>query len=240
MRGYVLLRDPAQLPAASAAVSNQFAVNDDGLLVWVGNSGSLSAPAWNTTSPTIGGNSYEWGMPIRLREDNNSFATRRIGSGMPDFKWGLTNQVNWKGLSLFALLDAQHGGNVYNATKQKMYQYSRHIENDQFDKPDNLKKPTTYYNMLYAAEDPIDWFVEDGSFVKLREMALRYSLGSDRFSFLRRVGSERLTLGLIGRNLYTWTDYTGIDPEVGSVLLREDDFGYPTYRTLTAMFEVVF
>jgi hypothetical protein len=49
-----------------------------------------------------------------------------------------------------------------------------------------------------------------------------------------------VVFGLIGRNLYTWTDYKGFDPEIGGILDREDSFDYPAYRTLTASFEIVF
>jgi hypothetical protein len=69
-------------------------------------------------------------------------------------------------------------------------------------------------------------FIEDGSFVKLREAAIRYTLDP---SLARRFGAESATLSLSGRNLYTWTDYTGIDPEVNlfsaNTVARGVEFG---------------
>ena len=47
-------------------------------------------------------------------------------------------------------------------------------------------------------------------------------------------------LSLIGRNLFTWTDYKGYDPEVGSTLSRLDSFDYPRYRTFTGAIELTF
>jgi hypothetical protein len=179
-------------------------------------------------------------MPIRLREADNSLAVRPIGNSVPDYKWGLSNNLTWKGLSVYGLVDAQRGGSIYNSTRQSLYQNSRHLDNDQFGKPLSQKKTPGYYNALYSTDDPVDYFVEDASFVKLREVALRYSFGQTQAGFLRRIGSDRVTLGLIGRNLYTWTSYSGMDPEVGSILRRRDDFGYPTYRTITGMLEVIF
>jgi hypothetical protein len=54
-------------------------------------------------------------------------------------------------------------------------------------------------------------YIEDGSFVKLRELALRYRIDAP---FVRKLGASTMELSLAGRNLYTWTDYTGLDPEV--------------------------
>ncbi len=54
-------------------------------------------------------------------------------------------------------------------------------------------------------------FVEDGSFVKLRELAVAYTFNQ---GWLRRnVGFSTLDLRVSGRNLFTWTDYKGLDPE---------------------------
>jgi hypothetical protein len=93
---------------------------------------------------------------------------------------------------------------------------------------------------LYNAATAVSWFVEDGSYVKLREVSLRYSIDASRFAPLARFGMDRAILSLIGRNLHTWSDYSGYDPEIGGAITRVDDFDFPQYRTLTAAIEVVF
>ena len=80
------------------------------------------------------------------------------------------------------------------------------------------------------------YVVEDGSFVKVREVSLTYDLGD-----IRGIGD--FTLGLVGRNLFTFTDYTGLDPETGAtggnnqsgsgLINQVDAFGFPTLRTFT-------
>jgi len=45
---------------------------------------------------------------------------------------------------------------------------------------------------------------------------------------------------VIGRNLHTWTDYQGYDPEAGGIMSRTDDFGYPNFRTLSVSIETIF
>jgi len=54
------------------------------------------------------------------------------------------------------------------------------------------------------------------------------------------LGIERLTMGLIGRNLWTITDYTGFDPEVGDIRDAYDGFDYPNFRTFTVKMDVQF
>ena len=68
--------------------------------------------------------------------------------------------------------------------------------------------------------------MENGSFVKLREASVRYTLDQP---WVRRAGPQSVTLSLAARNLYTWTKYTGIDPEVNlfsaNTVARGVEFG---------------
>jgi hypothetical protein len=96
--------------------------------------------------------------------------------------------------------------------------------------------PRGYISGIYAIEE---WRIDDGSFVKLRELALSYSFG--------RVGKFFSDLGvtLSGRNLISWDDYKGFDPETnaggGSTLARGIDFGnVPIPRTFNFAVNVKF
>jgi hypothetical protein len=148
-------------------------------------------------------------------------------------------------VGLYVLFDGQRGGDIYNFTKQWMYQDFRHADQDQRGKPDDQKIANPFYaSGLYNALSASDHFVEDGSFVKLRELSVNYALPS---SLLNRVGVGRyantIRLALIGRNLYTWTSYTGFDPEVTSgndFNFRIDGFRYPQFRTVTGQLTVEF
>lgn len=134
----------------------------------------------------------------------------------------------------------QVGGQNYNQTRQRMYQWARHGDVDQVGKDEGLKKPIEYYVALYAANDPTDYFVEDAGFVKLRELSVRYRFGSRAMSLLRSVGARSGSIALVGRNLLTFTDYKGYDPEVGNTLTRLDSFDYPRYRTVTGTVTLTF
>ena len=237
MYGHRFAHEAGDLP--DGLPSDQFQANDEGLLVWVGPGGDWRNGSWGDTA-TLGGRQYRWGIPFMVIDSTGSNAITRIGDSNPDFHLGLSNTVQWRGLSLYGLLDMQFGGEVYNRTNQRMYQYFRSSDADQAGRPAELKKTTDYYLALYGANLINDRFVEDAGFVKLREVALRYTLPQGAIDFLRVGGVDRVQLGVVGRNLFTITDYKGYDPEVGSPLERMDDFVYPQYRTITASIQIDF
>ncbi|HEY9230463.1 MAG TPA: SusC/RagA family TonB-linked outer membrane protein, partial [Gemmatimonadaceae bacterium] len=212
MYGRKFVRSTGELPASQANAQGVFEVNDDGLLVAVGQGGHYTdAGKWGT-SVVSNGVTYPWGMPIVRLDSAGQGAVMRIGSGNPRFHYGVTNTFDWKGFQLYGLIDTQLGGNIYNATNQRMYQYQRSADVDQSDKPTELKKPIDYYTLLYDGNNVNEWFVEPGGFVKLREVSLRYRLPArwlSRFPASRAAGA---TVSLVGRNLMTWTRYSGYDP----------------------------
>lgn len=236
-----------ELPGQHANSRDAFQVNDDGLLVPVGAGNSwkdgVAKELWGT-NVVIDGVSYPWGRPVLLKNPDGTAAVVRIGDSNPDLKWGFSQQLQWRSITLGALIDGQLGGQVYNNTKQRMYQYARHHDADQLGKPEELKKPAAYYTGgsggLYNGNNTVSWFIEKAAYTKLRELSVRYRLNAPQLSYLSRLGIDNATLALTGRNLFIWTGYSGYDPEVGSAINRIDDFDYPTYRTLTASLEIQF
>ncbi|HUG41341.1 MAG TPA: SusC/RagA family TonB-linked outer membrane protein [Longimicrobiales bacterium] len=237
MYGTRFLTSASELPEGTPA--SEFQVNDDGLLVWVGPGGDWRDPQWGTSSTDLD-SEYDWGLPILERDETGSSVVSRIGDSNPDFNWGLSTNVRWRGLSAYALLNAQVGGDVYNRTNQRMYQYFRSADADQAGRSAERKKTTDYYTELYAANLVNEWFIEDASFVKLREVSLRYAIPAGILSRLGRTAPEGVTIFASGRNVFTWSDYKGYDPEVGTPLARIDNFVYPQFRTLTTGLEIRF
>lgn len=236
---------------------DQFQLNDDGYVVWVGQGRSyrdgISGELWGTRSGALRddfGNSfiYDWGIPVRGRNEDGTLF-QRIGSIVPDFNLGFSANFRWKGVSVYGLMDAQVGGDVYNQTYQWAFRDSRSIEYDQSGKPDELKKPNTYYRALYSTRNPTSHFVEDGGYLKLRELSVRYSFNKRQLSGVLGGFLNNVSVGFIGRNLFTFfTDYRAFDPEVGigggqggsAAVNRFDNFGYPNYRTYNAVLEFEF
>ncbi len=243
IRGYRFLDGIDQLPGAAAS-SGEFAINDDGLVVYVGAGNTykdgIAKDLWGTRG-TVDGVEYEWGMPVFETDEAGINAQVPIGDVNPDFNVGITHNVTWKGFNFYGLIDIKQGGDTYNNTRQWGYRDNTHADYDQFGREDGLKKPVTYYQKLYNTNSITSWFVEKSSYVKLRDLSVTYAFDRNQLQGLfGGLGIERLSVGLIGRNLFTWSDYTGFDPEVGSIRDSYDGFGYPNFRTFTARFDVQF
>ena len=248
--GRRFMTDCSQLPSGASCAN--WAVNSDGYLVPVGSGsvgGGITNSLWGTTVADADGTTYNWGMPVgqdsTLADGTTSSDFLRIGNTTPDFNIGFTQTVRWKNFSLYTLFDAQFGGDVYNATKQWSYRDQRHGDNDQFDKSEADKKPTDYQRVLYNTNQTSSHFVEDATFVKFRELSVRYSFNQRSLRNLFGGFMNRITLSVVGRNLMTWTSYTGFDPEVGrngsnAAIERVDEFSYPNYRTFTGSIEIEF
>lgn len=169
----------------------------------------------------------------------------QIGDVNPDFNVAFNTQINWKGFNISAVINWVNGGDIYNYTRQWPFFDLRDPVFDQRGKAEADKKPVGYYSGFYNNFNPSDYFIEDGSHWRLRELAVNYTLPT---SVLDRVGmgGRSVRLGLVGRNLLVFSNYKGYDPDVSGpgggnpFAYRVDYFTYPVFRTVTAMIEVGF
>src|SRR6185503_9715983 len=120
-----------------------------------------------------------------------------------------------------------------------------HGDEDQAGKPQDQKVSVTFYSAgLYNGLEASDYFVEDASYVKLRELSVSYTVNSSMLTRLRLNKYARgIKLALIGRNLFTWTNYSGFDPDVtsgGDFNFRIEGFRPPQFRTVTGQIELTF
>ncbi len=205
---------------------DEYTLNSDGYVIASGVEGTVSE------------------APILWDKDGNGVADiTKIGDGNPDFNLGLSSTFSWKNIQLYALFDFKNGGDVYNYTHQYTFRDNRAIEFDQFEIPEEEKKTIDYYATFYHHTALNSYFIEDATYLKLRELSLFYSLSSkDLGDFGKHISSIRI--GGIAHNLYTLTNYSGYDPEVasGSDLTNFpfDNFGYPNYRTYKFSLEINF
>lgn len=86
---------------------------------------------------------------------------------------------------------------------------------------------------MYDRNDPNAYWVEDGTYLKLREVALGYSVPSKFLSGILKGAIKGVNARIVGRNLLTFTGYKGYDPEVGSIRMPYDGiYMNPNYRNL--------
>ena len=162
---------------------------------------------------------------------------RVIANPNPDWTGSVRSSVTVFGnLQFSGLLDIKRGGDVWNGTKGALYNFGTHGDTeargeevvfgeDYMPARRGDRGPVAgpgvgtavtldqgWYTGLGSGFGPVTTqFIEDGSYVKLRELALSYSMNND---FVRqRLGFTSVDFRVAGRNLKTWTDYTGIDPE---------------------------
>ncbi|MCG8607552.1 hypothetical protein MJD09_21535, partial [bacterium] len=207
--GTTHIRDPQDLLVAGVFESEleQFKINDEGYVVWtgVGNevTEGISKQLWGTHSDTLGsGQVYNWGMPLRLRDEGNNLIRGRIGSTIPDFNFGVFSTFQWKGFSIYGLLEAQVGGDIYSQTAAWGYSENqgRTALSDMAGVPDELKKPTAYNNAVGQSES--DTFIFDATYYKLRELSVKYTFNRNQLSGVFGGLLKSLSIGFIGRNLF--------------------------------------
>ena len=145
---------------------------------------------------------------------DGSTVVRKIGDATPDFTMSFSNDVTFGRFRLYGLLDWQHGGDVINLTK---FLYDLGSNTADFADPITVGgvQTTAGAHRLAIFPKQTAVYVEDASFMKLREITLSYDLPRDLVARLGR-GARHASLSLSGRNLFTITDYTGLDPEVSN------------------------
>lgn len=135
-----------------------------------------------------------------------------IGDPNADFTFGLTNTFEYKGLSLNILLQGSYGNDIFNASRietEGMYDaknQSREVLN-RWRIPGQLTDmPKAGYDMKVSS-----YFVEDGSFLRVKDISLAYNFSG---GLLEKWGINRLQPYFTASNLLTFTNYSGMDPEV--------------------------
>lgn len=200
---------------------------------------AVTAP-WATT--------INWGFPIIMREETDGAPPKKLplGNVLPDYRMNVSQSINYKKLYIYGLLDASIGQVVWNEGVHWSLGDFMTALTDQGGKGVSDAKPIGYYwraplpdhsagtGGLYDQLSPHSWTVEDASYAKIRELNVSYNVGP-----VRGVGDW--TISFVGRNLKTFTDYRGFDPEVGvtgagnitgsSALAAVDAFNFPNMRT---------
>ena len=192
-----------------------FARNADG--TFIVNAGNIPQTARGTQTSVLN--------PTENLNNAGSVLRRVIGDPNPDYTASLVNEVSYKKWNFRAQLDAVQGVDVFNAD----FRTRQGVGNGkEAEKEQRGILPRGYISGIYAIEE---WRVDDGSFVKLRELSVSYNVGKLKFI-------NNLSINFSGRNLISWDNYNGYDPEVNSggqsTLLRGIDFGAtPIPRTFS-------
>lgn len=159
---------------------------------------------------------YNGDMLDTVNEDDRCI----IGDPNPDFLASLSLNASWKNLDFSVFFNGVFGNDVINTKR--------------FDQPDNMPKrwtPDNKSNLYPRLSDTrqtkfSSWWIEDGSFVRVQTLTLGYKIPLSKSDFGRNV-----RLYISADNLYTFTKFTGYDPEVSALGLYSG--GYPRLRKWT-------
>jgi TonB-dependent starch-binding outer membrane protein SusC len=149
------------------------------------------------------------GSPSQIRGTVDSSGVgvlRQVGDYQPKFTLGFSNEVSVGHFRLYGLLDWRDGGSVVNI--------SQNVYDELGTAPD--QEASAHRVELFDGPIGQSVYVQDASFLKLRELSLSYLLPESLVHgmFGSRVNGVRAELS--GRNLLTWTKYPGLDPEVSN------------------------
>lgn len=140
-----------------------------------------------------------------------------IGNAMPKWYGGITNTLNFKGIDFGFMFQFNYGNNIYNATRIYATQSRsgrRNMLAEVADRwsPTNASNKVPAYNG-YITNDVYSRFVEDGSFLRLKNLTLGYTLPH---KWVRKFHASKLRIYGTAQNLFCVTKYSGYDPEVNS------------------------
>ncbi len=176
-----------------------------------------------------------------------------VGNYMPDFTYGFGGTIHFREFDLGFSFQGVYGNEILNLNK-------RYIDNME----GNVNGTTLALDRWQSAENPgsgqvnranrktkgyngrtSTWHIEDGSYLRLQNLSLGYTLPT---TFTQRFHIQKLRAYISGQNLWTWTNYSGYNPEVSlrynkdkATLTPGEDYGtYPLARTFTFGLNITF
>ncbi len=160
-----------------------------------------------------------------------------IGNATPDFIWGLNNRFSYKGFSLDVFFQGVQGNDVLNLRALVLDEWRTPNAAERYSSSNTTgtRPGRGYFSGEYGSYVNSE-FVEDASYVRLKNIVLTYNFKTDNISWL-----SNLNIYVQAQNLLTFTSYTGFDPEVSfnyssasqSVGRGVDDNGFPNFKTYT-------
>lgn len=174
----------------------------------------------------------------------------KVGNPHPDFIGGVTNTLSYKGFDLNVFFQGSYGNDVFHGSR--LYLESLQggdnqlkVVNNRWQKPGDITAiPDATSNAARAASNNrvSSRFIEDGSYLRLKNLTVGYNFPIKKGA-QKWISNARIFAG--GQNLLTFTNYTGLDPEVNysgndNAVIGTDFFTFPQVRSYTFGFNLTF
>ena len=181
---------------------------------WLGVDPDTGDPLWEGVDE-ISGERFE-------TNDINEATNQIVGTASPDFYGGFGTDFSYAGFRLTANFNYSKGGKIYNASRE-LYDsdgayptYNQMVlpeEWSRWEEPGDIAThPRPFYGGNNLSNKISSRYLEDGSYLRIRNIRLGYSFAP---MATEAIGLKSLEIYATGDNLYTWTGFTGTDPEVG-------------------------
>lgn len=191
------------------------------------------------------------GYPKYIDQNNDGVIDEKdkvvLGHAQPDWTVGFTNTFSYHNVELTVFFNGAFGNSIVNTNKAKLERYRggsdnqvkyvmygwRPMDPNTGDPGYTGYLPRAVYNTDYAT-NLTDIWLEDGSYLRLKTVSVGYNFPQ---KIINKIKLRTCNLQLIGVNLFTWTKYTGMDPEMSSSLgdsntkLGIDQSSYPASKS---------
>jgi TonB-dependent SusC/RagA subfamily outer membrane receptor len=164
-------------------------------------------------------------------DGSDSTVVEKVGDAAPDFQMSFTNEVTFGPVRLSGLVDWKRGGDIINLTE---FLYDAAGNSPDFGDDPESAGPRRFASWSSGNTSE---YVQDGSYVKVREISLSYDIPGALTGRLFGGAVRSARAELSGRNLFAFTDYRGLDPEVSNfgnqAIVRNIDVApYPPSRSV--------
>jgi len=168
-----------------------------------------------------------------------------VGSSQPKFLASITNTFRYKNFDLSVFLNSSYGNKIFNWTRANL-ELGTGYTGAVATLLNRWTATNTNTDMHKAIENPAvtisDRFVEDGSYIRLKNISLGYTFPKKLIS---KIKLKAARIYVSGSNLVTWTNYTGYDPEVNtngqnSISSGMDRGAYPTAKSVIGGVSITF
>lgn len=164
-----------------------------------------------------------------------------LGNNIPKYTFGFTINLEYKGLDFMMFAQGVAGNKIFqglrrldiltsNYTTRAMSRWTGEGTSNDFPRLTDSDPNGNFSNMS-------DFYLENGDYLRFKVVQLGYTLPKKVFN---RVGVSRLRVYVTAENLFTLTDYTGYDPEVGGGIFGIDRGQYPQARTILGGLQLSF
>ena len=211
---------------------------------WLGVDSEIGAPLWEHLIKDENGNviGTEPTSKLDLTNDNQI-----VGNAQPILVGGLLNTFNVYGVEISANLQFNYGNKVFNDSRRYVDSDGAYIDYNfmsldnglgwsRWTQPgDNATHPRARLGGNRLSNEVTSRYLEDGSYLRIKNITVSYPLPAN---VLRKMHLQSFRIFLSGDNLYTFTKFSGMDPEVGVKGLFS--YNYPVSRVFSLGIDVKF